>query len=214
MSGEEVELIEGDEDVVDTGPNETPWEQLKAEGETARWYSRFLLYRDLGPTRTLIGSVRAEQDAKGIPLEERAHGASGAWRQTAEKFNWKERAEAWDEYRRRVVFSEGYASDIKRIRKLDSLAEQLEDKITTMLTKMGDPRKFSPFLVERYLQTLEALAKETGGRKAGLEISGPGGSSIGAIQRVVWVMPTVGQPNEDIDLNMPLPQDTDTPSGA
>jgi len=95
------------------------------------------------------------------------------------KFHWKERAEAWDEHRRKEVFSQGYAFDLKRIEKLDKLAERLEAKVEAMFQAMKPPKGgFNDLMVGRWLETMDAIAKETGGRIQRKEVAGPGGGPL------------------------------------
>ncbi len=66
------------------------WERLP--GEPARWYRRFVLYRDLGPQRTL-----AEAHAAAARAERLAQPRLPArWTQIAGVWRWHERAQAWD----------------------------------------------------------------------------------------------------------------------
>lgn len=179
-----------------------PWRQLEEDGENNLWYSRFLLYLNMGPARTLLGALRHVDQAEG--REAHIH-VYGAFKEAFKKYNWAERAEAYDAYVRKEHFSKGYAYDLTRIEKLDSLAEKLEEKVLAMLNGMKPTRGgFSEKLVERYLQTLEALAQETGGRRKGLEVSGPGGSAISAMHRVVFIAPAV-ELGQDIDITMTPP---------
>jgi hypothetical protein len=176
-----------------------PWDQMTEEGENNLWYSRFLLYLQMGPARTLSGALRLADRAEGRAEHSEPY---GAYKEAAKKYNWAERAEAYDAYVRKTAFSEGYAYDLTRIKKLSTLADTLEEKVAAMLRTMKPSRGgFSEKLVERYLQTVEAIAKETGGRRAGLDVSG---SAITSMQRIVFFVPQVELGN-DIDVTMPPP---------
>lgn len=85
------------------GRERAPWERL--EGEPAAAYARFLVYRNLGPTRTLQraweahlqagrrgrgGRNRTKSDAE--PATHR----SSTWAANAVAFQWSERAREWD----------------------------------------------------------------------------------------------------------------------
>ncbi len=71
-----------------------PWSILP--GET-RWHKRFLLYLTLGKTRTLSNAYQLYRQAQGktgpplqpVPL---------SWQRAFERFEWVERAAAWDEH--------------------------------------------------------------------------------------------------------------------
>lgn len=96
------------------------WDKLSSESGTA--YAAFLVYRDLGATRTLNGAYHFSLRAQGQPGPNRGQpeskaGASsertgppprvsGRWRAWAEKFTWKERAEAYDRHFAAIRLSE------------------------------------------------------------------------------------------------------------
>jgi hypothetical protein len=63
-----------------------PWEQLPDEPLPA--YRRFLIYRNLGPGRSLD---RAYEVKKGKKAR-----VSGLWTRESTKYRWKDRATAWD----------------------------------------------------------------------------------------------------------------------
>lgn len=174
---------------------EQPWSRLSGEDE--RWYNRFLAFRDMGPVRTIRGACHIEEDRLG---RKRCEKPSRNWYDNAKKFRWHERAEAYDAYRREQVFTQGYAYDLTRISKLDKLAEKLEELINKQLANGKIPLSFA---LERYLQTLEAIAKETGGRQAKLELSGRLDSEVSATHRVVFVMPDRGDLDKDIEQMTP-----------
>jgi hypothetical protein len=71
-----------------------PWDQQ--EGEPRSAYVRFLLYRSLGPGRSIDEAYR-------LLLQQRARGAKssktrapGNWYQESSKWNWNDRASEWD----------------------------------------------------------------------------------------------------------------------
>lgn len=71
-----------------------PWDQQ--EGEPSRWYQRFNAYRLADPGRSILALVNAEKERKGS--KKLAQSLPGAWRDAAEKWQWKIRAQAWDKY--------------------------------------------------------------------------------------------------------------------
>lgn len=87
---------------------EQPWNQI-AGAENNLWYSRFLIFRDMGPVRSILGAQRIEARRIG-KMDPKWTGSS--WKEASQKFHWRERAEAWDRYQREEVFTEGYASDL------------------------------------------------------------------------------------------------------
>lgn len=151
-----------------------PWNQLTGI-ENDMWYSRFLIYRDMGPVRKIMGAYRIEcrrlhkPDPKGTPR---------SWREKSKEYAWYKRAKAWDEHRRAEVFSEGYAYDLTRIKKLNVIAQALENRIIKGFLNAKEPKGISYELIDLYLKTVEALAKETGGRIQKKEVSGPNGTPL------------------------------------
>mgnify|MGYP001066646105 CR=1 FL=1 len=81
------------------------WE--KQSGETTTWYRRFLVYRDLGRTRSLLAAYKAhrrewlEQRDRDPAEADGLRAASSKWSDRAERHNWQTRAMAWDEHQRR-----------------------------------------------------------------------------------------------------------------
>lgn len=72
-----------------------PWDQLPDEPDPA--YVRFLMYRDLGPARSIDAAyVAATGEAtKGSKRQQRA---PGQWTHDSAQFGWPERALAWDKH--------------------------------------------------------------------------------------------------------------------
>lgn len=141
------------------------WE--RQEGEDTMWYDRFFVFLRMGPSRTLLGAVHEVEKAQ-KSAEKHSVSIPGAWSDAAKKWDWRKRAEAWDDYRRKQVFTTGNAYDVTRVEKLNKYSELLESEIDKMLKALAkkkiDKPWFNQFLYEKYLQSLEALAAETGGR--------------------------------------------------
>lgn len=139
------------------------WERM--EDEPNLWYDRFVSYLQMGPSRSLLGAANLEKVR--IGQEKSDTSASGAWREASKQWDWKKRAEAYDEYRRKQVFIQGNAYDVNRVERLNHYSSRLEQELDKMLNALPKrPKKpwFNHFLYEKYLQTLDALAQETGGR--------------------------------------------------
>ena len=172
------------------------WE--RQDGEPNKWYSRFVIFLQMGPSRSLLGAVNIEKDRNGQKKAEVS--APTSWREAAKQWNWRARAEAWDEYRRKQVFVMGNAYDVNRVEKLAKYSERLEGEIDKMLTalenkKLEEIKKpwFNQFLYEKYLQSLEALAAETGGRVKRQEITGKDGGPL----QTILCLPDNGDEEED-----------------
>ena len=68
-----------------------PWEQQ--DGEPSRWYQRFEAYRLMGPGRSLEAVWRSEE-----AVRSRAKRPSSTWYERSEQWQWKSRAQAWDQH--------------------------------------------------------------------------------------------------------------------
>jgi hypothetical protein len=73
--------------------NEQPiWDQLPNEPDAA--YNRFLVYRNLGPSR----SLQSAWDAQKVSNRGKSGRVSGQWQKDSADYQWVERANAWDGY--------------------------------------------------------------------------------------------------------------------
>lgn len=68
-----------------------PWEQR--EGEPAAAYARFLIYRNLGPGRTLLA---AQTVARGATGRKQSQSITGVWAHESSEWEWVARSDAWD----------------------------------------------------------------------------------------------------------------------
>ena len=98
-----------------------PWDRQRDEDgelEPPLWWHRFTtFYRTLGHDRSLLGAYNAWRHDKG---SERASGTPLSWSRRANTWNWRERAEAWDEHRRQLDYiAEQSAHDEMRRRHAD-----------------------------------------------------------------------------------------------
>jgi hypothetical protein len=94
----------------------SPWEPQP--GEPNRWYARFESFRLAGPNRSLLATVNAERQQRG---GRKSKSIPQAWAKNAQKWRWRERAEAWDDYQRQ----EQRASHAQEI--LDMNQRQLQE---------------------------------------------------------------------------------------
>lgn len=172
------------------------WE--RQEGEDTMWYDRFLVFLRMGPSRTMLGAVHLVEEAE-KSREKQSSKTPGAWNDAAKEWNWQKRAEAWDDYRRKQVFTQGNAYDVARVEKLNKYSERIEQELDKMFTAMPKkPRKgwFNHFMYEKYLQSLDALAQETGGRVKKQDITSAGEKLDGP--HVIFYMPET-KPEEGYD---------------
>lgn len=93
------------------------WERQEDESDAA--YTRFLIYRNLGPSRSLDAAYRASLgDAAKRRKPPRV---SGQWQDDSAQFHWPERAAAWDIYTLTAV---GMQAVVKWVNALDQAIEQ------------------------------------------------------------------------------------------
>ena len=81
------------------GREKAPWQRL--EGEPAAAYARFLVYRNLGPTRSLHRAWEAHLQAGkrgrgATKSNEKQPDVSSAWTRNCAEYRWPERAREWD----------------------------------------------------------------------------------------------------------------------
>ena len=88
------------------------------------WYDRFTYFRLMGPDRSFLGLVNRWREQKG---REKKNTVPGAWTIAGKRWNWIQRAEAWDaeERRKRIAVDEQARADM--LRKHIELAHQLQD---------------------------------------------------------------------------------------
>lgn len=133
------------EQIIDQTKASEPW--LRQKGEPALWFSRFNLYIDLGPKRSLRAAIAADpasQKATKAGPEKKLSDVSvpGAWRRAAQLWRWKERAEAFELHRqdiyaqfiRKSANECQYASKAYRIMELNMLAKNLRAQIREGMT--------------------------------------------------------------------------------
>lgn len=159
--------------------NEQPWDRL--EGEPLQWYHRFLLFRDIGPNRKIRKAFVTDYERTYPNSGKEPPKTTNHWFARAQEYRWIERAAAWDDYRRKEVFTQGSASELNRIARLDKLIDKLEERINKGIENSKEPKGLSFELVDLYLKALEAQAKETGGRIQRKELTGAGGSPVNVL---------------------------------
>jgi molybdopterin converting factor small subunit len=78
------------------------WERQEGESgkiEPMRWYNRFVVYREMGPDRSLLGAYKlylSTQKEAETGRVMKAVSAPILWRTAADLWQWRSRAEAWD----------------------------------------------------------------------------------------------------------------------
>jgi hypothetical protein len=104
------------------------WEQQESEGEPAQSYSRFLLYRSLGPGRNLDAAYRLQLQQAGEAPEgarRRQPVAPGNWCKDCIRWRWVERASAWDVHVSLLVGEHAIAAQLGLV---DAMARRAQQK--------------------------------------------------------------------------------------
>ncbi len=104
------------------------WDRQK--GENLMWFSRFETYRMIGPERTLLGTINEMMVKKG---EKRRNSIPNSWSLNFEKFDWKQRAEAWDDQERQKTRKENEKARSKARKARVSLILEGIDKLREAL---------------------------------------------------------------------------------
>lgn len=170
--------------------DDEPW-STPMSGEDSRWYERFSRYLALGAARSVRAVYNAELSQRGKPSEH-SKPVPSSWTQKSREFRWVQRAEAYDAWRRKQVFSTGNAQDTERVKKLDALAERMHSAILADLDTMPVNDKY----IGQYLAVLDMLAKLTGGyapAKQLVEHTGKDGAPIEIEEKakVIFYMPEI-----------------------
>lgn len=108
---------------------QAPWDRQL--NEPPIWYKRFTKFRLMEPVRSIADVYREEQ--KG---EKESVKPPGRWYETAKRWQWEERAVAWDAHvdeqlekriaaERKSVLRSRYALLHKRVEALDTIAQRL-----------------------------------------------------------------------------------------
>lgn len=162
---------------------------LPMPGESNRWYQRFSQYLAMGPARSFRAVYNAEKG------NERSKAVPASWSQATKRFEWQRRAEAYDAWQRRKVFSKGNAQDTERVKKLDELVDKLYERTIKMLEKALPEVAFNEKLVTSLVSAIDLLAKHTGGYTQRLEHTGKNGEPIEVHEeqsmRVFFYLPEV-----------------------
>jgi len=137
-----------------------PWS--RQVNEPARWYARFETYRLLGPTRTLEEAFRVAVANAGL-TDERYGGSSPrpgqAWYNAARKWQWQERAEAWDEVERARLRASEEARRYDAHEKRVGLIARILGTVADLLL-LVDLRAMSRDEVLAHLPTLRLLFRD------------------------------------------------------
>lgn len=108
-------------------------------GEPLLWFDRFERYRLAGSGRSMLAIYNAERQEKAAARGRdfaAARSVPGAWDNNADKWQWKVRAEAWDEAeveRRRIEFRE---ERLRRRERRQAVLDEVFEKLATLVTNL------------------------------------------------------------------------------
>jgi hypothetical protein len=135
--------------------------------EPTRWFERFERFRQMGPRRSLLGCANAERVEVGRN-EKKLIRVPGAWAEVAEKWKWRDRATAWDDYQRELARKEEQEELTRRRRVHIAQAQLVQGKAVERLQNL-DPATLTARDVLAYLS--EGVRLELLGRGAPSEIT-------------------------------------------
>lgn len=141
----------------------SPWDQLTDEPDL--WYSRFLVYRDLGPERSMQGAYNIVRKRQGFRSEKPGE----SWTQAAHDYNWRGRADDYDTQQRtrvgKINEERRFHASEQRLRWINTLMVQTYDAIQSAELENLSPRearKMLPTLRQMYRDMLSAQRLELG----------------------------------------------------
>lgn len=164
----------------------------KMENEPSLWFKRFVLYRNLGADRTLLGAVhKAEKSRK-----KQSAKTPGAWNDAYEQWQWKSRAKAYDaaiyaEQERNAailrqleqdeierILTTDYAAKHERVKALARMAHTVEKSFIDEETQDVNFKFMSPDKLREWRGMLDDIAKELGDRVKEARVTGKDGGPI------------------------------------
>lgn len=191
-----------------------PWERQRGDDgelEPPLWWDRFRAYQRLGPSRSLLKTVNLERRTKG---QKRTTYLPGSWRRAFKVWEWKARAEAWDEYKRQEA-DEEWADRRKQIKDREweganKLLERVEHMLSYPLAEVtrvdktddkGKPISYQIFKpvrwrqsdITRFMETASKLARlaaemETDSKKLDITSKGEQIGELTNDERVLRMM--------------------------
>lgn len=156
--------------VIHLDDDRNPWERQNRESE--KLYARFVVYRDLGDTRTLLPVLEILQATGDTKLR-----SLDALRKIAYSYRWTDRAQAWD-----VQQADAERQRMVRLRRdmIDrhrKLALGLIGKAASAMQGM-DTDDMSPSDVVRFLALGTDLERKAIGEPVQVSVTGPTGGPV------------------------------------
>lgn len=190
--------------------------------EPNKWYARFLLYMQLGTNRTLMRVLHDEEARNGKTKQSVSPPRS--WFDLYHTWQWKSRAEAYDEEQRRLeaqrkaeeqalyeqqrkhILESGFALMHERVKTLDALTRKLQaytdDENNIWLTGAKGETVFNDGLFREIRAHLDDIAKELGERVklSKQELTGKDGGALEVENKInVHVFYPQQEPNPEFE---------------
>lgn len=133
------------------------WQQQP--GEPTLWYSRYHQFMLKGPRRSLLSVVNQELAEKGRIKQTKV---PGAWNSAAQKWNWRDRAAAWDSFQQEREEQEWQIRRREQREREWQASQQLFKKAEQMLNQSLDNGKWSFRDAATCLEVGSKLARTAG----------------------------------------------------
>lgn len=171
----------------------------RQDGEPGAWFARFLIYRGCKPASGRLHDAYVScmaQAGKSPRKPSQSVDVPGAWKEKADQWQWKKRAEAYDamlqaeaEERAKAlrdleaaeiekIMTSGYALIHNRVQGLDQMARDIRESMIDPETKEINPKWVYPDKIREYRGCLDDIAKELGARVKKTELAGKDGGPI------------------------------------
>lgn len=148
-----------------------PWDQLPDEPDET--YARFLMYRNLGPGRTLLAAycvhIASFRNASTVGKRQKPQEVPGHWGNDSARWKWGDRATAWDIH---TLHTHGEQLSVLWVGLIRLAAEKCAQKMAQPNCKPRDfmqclavVDKLAAFLSPDAIKSLQPPAGDPGARK-------------------------------------------------
>ena len=156
-----------------------PWERMK--GENTKAYAYFETYLFMGPTERSLGKVGEKFGKSSVAIENHSR-----------KYNWVERAEAWDNEQSRIARETHQKEIIEMRNRHAELARKMIEKAEAAVENI-DPEKLNPGSLSKIVDVAAKLERISRGDVGEVIEERDGGK---AEQAVTFYIPDNGREKE------------------
>lgn len=157
------------------------WDRMPGEGD--RWYARFEKFRLAGPSRSVHAVYNDERESDGKARKSKiGDSVPRAWSDAVTKWQWRERAAAWDEARQELTRHEE-AEAYRKMREqhlalVSTALGKCKERIDAMLPGELRPRDLITWIdtltkIERLYRALGGDSPEEQGGVLSIEVVAP-----------------------------------------